>query len=382
MKKFTIILALLLIISGCNLQTIPNKKPIENNTNKQIAKEQQKQTEINKKPQIKELITAFNSRLFPVADVNLKVKDFNTKEALINFISQVSSINVATSYIKDYYVEKTDGLYKEKKKKPILLNIALPYTVKQKSDEEYDIYQDQEVSNGIYHIQVKLSRVNSKWLISNIQVDFEKKGPDISESKDLQSILLLVNKTHSIPANYVPKDLVEVKVPFYFSGKSEKKLLRKEAAEHLEQLFNKALEDNIHLYGASGYRSYKTQDAIFAYNVQRYGSDKEANKVSAHPGQSEHQTGLAIDLTAKSVNFHLIQGFGNTLEGKWLKENAANFGFIIRYPKGKEAITGYTYEPWHVRYVGLEVAKEIAKEGITLEEYFHLENAVQVDKNN
>ena len=95
--------------------------------------------------------------------------------------------------------------------------------------------------------------------------------------------------------------------------------------------------------------------------------------ISALSGRSEHQTGLAMDISSKAMGYKLDQSFGNTLEGKWLSKNSAEFGFIIRYPKGKEAITGYTYEPWHMRYIGKDIAEEITNKGTTLEEYFEIE---------
>lgn len=94
-----------------------------------------------------------------------------------------------------------------------------------------------------------------------------------------------------------------------------------------------------------------------------------ANQTSAKPGESEHQTGLAMDVSSPSVNFQLTQYYGHTREGKWLVENAPKHGFIIRYPEGKEYITGYNYEPWHIRYVGKNAAEFIMNENITLEEY-------------
>jgi zinc D-Ala-D-Ala carboxypeptidase len=183
------------------------------------------------------------------------------------------------------------------------------------------------------------------------------------------SITVLVNKNHPlIPSDYKPQDLVIPNIPFSFSGSSPKKFMRKPAADALEKLFAKANEDNIHLFGVSAYRSYQTQVAIFANNVKQQG-EKTASQVSAHPGQSEHQTGLAIDVSSRSAKLGLEPIFGDTKEGKWLAQHAADFGFIIRYPEGKENITGYTYEPWHIRYVGVETAKAISEKGITLEEY-------------
>ncbi len=184
--------------------------------------------------------------------------------------------------------------------------------------------------------------------------------------------LILVNKSNPISKGYNPPDLIQPKIPFNFSGDSPKKLMRLKAAQAIEKLFAKAKEENITLIAQSGYRSYQTQEAIFTYNQKRYGFE-EANKVSAVAGQSEHQTGLAMDVSDPSLTPDpLVVAFGETKSGKWLAANAAHFGFIIRYPKGKEEITKYQYEPWHIRYVGVEPAKAIMENNLTLEEY--LEN--------
>lgn len=180
--------------------------------------------------------------------------------------------------------------------------------------------------------------------------------------------LKLVNKQNKLPANYVPYDLVVPNVPFPFTEYHPKKLMRRDAAAALEDLFRKAKQDQINLYATSGYRSYQRQEEIFNSNVRKHGFEA-ANQFSARPGESEHQTGLAMDVTSPTVNFQLTQYFGQTREGRWLKENAPQFGFIIRYPKGKEYITGYQYEPWHLRYVGRPSASEVAVRNITLEEF-------------
>jgi LAS superfamily LD-carboxypeptidase LdcB len=112
----------------------------------------------------------------------------------------------------------------------------------------------------------------------------------------------------------------------------------------------------------SGFRSYSTQNTLYNKYVARDGK-AEADRYSARPGHSEHQTGLAFDLNS------LDQSFENTKEGKWLAENCWKYGFIIRYPKGKESVTGYMFEPWHVRYLGKEVAKKVYESGKCLEEY-------------
>jgi len=191
-----------------------------------------------------------------------------------------------------------------------------------------------------------------------------------------ESITVLVNKQSSLPKGYAPTDLVYPNVPFTFKEKIEKRMMRKEAAAALEQLFEGAKKDGISLAGVSAYRSNATQRSLFNSYVQRDGEEK-ARKYSAYPGQSEHETGLAIDVSGSDGKCAAQDCFGGTKEAVWLEKHVAEYGFIIRYPKGKDAITGYQYEPWHLRYVGVQWAKEMYAKGETLEEYM---NAVPVNK--
>jgi len=188
--------------------------------------------------------------------------------------------------------------------------------------------------------------------------------------------MVLVNKQFALPEKYEPSDLVYPDVPFTFKEKIEKRKMRKEAAAALEKLFAGAKKDGISLAGVSAYRSNATQKSIFNNYVKNDGEEK-AKTYSAVPGHSEHETGLAIDVSGSDGKCAAQDCFGGTKEAEWLAKHSAEYGFIIRYLKGKESITGYQYEPWHIRYVGTQAAKEIASKGITLEEYL---NAVPVTK--
>ncbi|MEF3309951.1 M15 family metallopeptidase [Paenibacillus sp. GYB004] len=192
-------------------------------------------------------------------------------------------------------------------------------------------------------------------------------------------VAVLVNKTYRLPDNYKPTDLVEPDIPFIFKEKSDKRLMRKEAAGALEKLVAAAKKDSISLAGVSGFRTQATQKTLFDNYVKKDG-EEAARKYSAVPGHSEHQTGLAMDISGSDGKCAASDCFADTKEAKWLAKNAAEHGFIIRYPKGKESITGYQYEPWHLRYVGTKIAKDIADKGITLEEYMQSANAVQAAK--
>lgn len=181
---------------------------------------------------------------------------------------------------------------------------------------------------------------------------------------------VLVNKQRNLPSTYIPEDLVTLNdVPTVLEN-PEVNQLRSAAYEALKELFKAAKEEaGYELFARSGYRSYNTQTSLYSSYVDNYGQEA-ADKYSAKPGQSEHQTGLAIDITCEALNYRLDDTFADTDEGKWVSENAHRFGYIIRYPKGKEDITGYLYEPWHIRYLGTELAEEVFESGLTLEEFF------------
>ncbi|WP_194189770.1 M15 family metallopeptidase [Clostridium chrysemydis] len=178
----------------------------------------------------------------------------------------------------------------------------------------------------------------------------------------IKNDIILINDSSEIGENY-KSDLVEAEIEFVNEADKEERLVSKQIKKPLQELINRAKEDGILLLGTSGYRSYNTQKYIYKREVMIKGK-RDAKKYVAEPGQSEHQTGLCIDLTNPSRLF-----IGGTKEADWLKDNCYKYGFIVRYKKGKEKITKKNYEPWHIRYVGKKVAKEIYEKGICLEEY-------------
>lgn len=184
------------------------------------------------------------------------------------------------------------------------------------------------------------------------------------------NILSLTNKEFYLPADYAPNDLVRPNVAFSFGDEDvEKSYLRSEAAAALEKMFAAAKEEGVILYAVSGYRSYDRQKAVLAAEINRVGKEK-AEQAVAIPGTSEHQSGLAMDISSESEGYLLTENFELQAEGIWLRENAHRFGFILRYPKEKEDITEYQYEPWHFRYVGEDAAKIMYENDWTLEEFF------------
>jgi D-alanyl-D-alanine carboxypeptidase len=177
----------------------------------------------------------------------------------------------------------------------------------------------------------------------------------------------MINKERRLPDMYRPTDLVIPNVRFSFNGDQDKKKMRKEAAHALEQLFQAAEETNIQLFAVSAFRSYERQKVLHAMYQRKEGEAVTAVS-SAMPGTSEHQTGLSVDISSESAKFQLEPIFGRTKEGIWLARHAHEFGFIIRYPENKTHITGYMYEPWHIRYVGNPHARFLYEKQLTLEE--------------
>ena len=179
------------------------------------------------------------------------------------------------------------------------------------------------------------------------------------------ALLEPVSKTQGLPADYVPPDLTELAgVPATRPGLR----VRSAAYAPLKRMLADSQAAGLAIMVLSSYRSYDEQAAIFAEYARRT-SEEQANRFSARPGQSEHQLGTTVDLTSPNVSYDLVEVFEQTPEGRWLRENAFRYGFVMSYPREKEAITGYAYEPWHFRYVGEFAAGEVQRRGITLQEY-------------
>lgn len=168
---------------------------------------------------------------------------------------------------------------------------------------------------------------------------------EVIDGKTYVDGVLIANKTYSLPEDYNPGGLLP------------------ECKEAFALMQRAAAAKGLNIYISSGFRSYASQKSIYNRYVGRDGRAL-ADTYSARPGHSEHQTGLAVDLNT------ITQSFGRTKEGRWVAEHCHEYGFIIRYPEGKSHITGYCFEPWHLRYVGIDAATEIARSGLCLEEYY------------
>lgn len=203
--------------------------------------------------------------------------------------------------------------------------------------------------NGTYYIRIRSyknageEKIYSIW--STIKT-VETKKVVVKDGVTYIDGIIIANKTYSLPEDYG-------------SG------LDDEALEAFYTMASDAADEGIYLNIVSGFRSYWLQDTIYSNFCAERGVE-EADKVSARPGHSEHQTGLAMDINSTWFTF------ADTAEGKWLASNCYKYGFVIRYPEGKEDITGYSYEAWHIRYLGIELSRELYESGLTLEEYLSI----------
>ncbi len=203
-----------------------------------------------------------------------------------------------------------------------------------------------------------------------VQPSFNKQQYSLT---DPTSIWVIINKHYPLPTTYEPTVMVP-NVRLLAASSQEQSHISKVAEPAVEEMFAAAKAENITLVFGSGYRSAALQRQVYNSYVNTDGQAK-ADTYSARPGYSEHQTGLALDVSGASGTCYLEICWETTPEGKWIAANAYKYGFVIRYQNGKTAITGYQYEPWHIRYVGKELAAEINKTGQTLEEFFGLEAA-------
>ena len=204
---------------------------------------------------------------------------------------------------------------------------------------------------GVGNCTVTVRSVDNPDVVVNVSVTVTPYIPPIEPEITYINGILIANKTYPLPSTYNPGvDPI--------------------ANAALQEMFNAAAAEGFNLFVKSGFRSYSTQKSLYNSYVRRDGA-AAADRYSARPGYSEHQTGLAFDINKATSSF------AGTPEAKWLADNCYKYGFIIRYPEGKEAITGYIYEPWHIRYLGIETATEVYNSGLCLEEFLGITSSYQ-----
>ena len=259
-------------------------------------------------------------------------------------ITTDKNLDQATAFVKKDYDAKRISEF-----------LKLPYYHKELT-ERYIAYDD-----GKRAVQDIVTKVN-------IGLD-QPYFTNVDIIGDTDDVALLVNKYHRLPDDYEPKNLVKTPnacvIGEDFSCQSEPQYLRKEVANAFSELVKAGKEKQINIKAIASYRSFAYQKNLYDYYEQSQGKEY-ADKYYARPGQSEHNSALAVDVTINNENFNEIE---NSEHYDWLLKHIADYGFIMRYPEDKVDVTGYQYESWHLRYVGKDIAKEIVKQGLTLDEY-------------
>lgn len=228
--------------------------------------------------------------------------------------------------------------------------------------EKFPFYHKEKEER--YQTYQKKNKILS-WKEVIIQVNIGLDQPyytNVSESKNLNTNKVLVNKYFYLNEEYIPENLVALDTTYSKGGI----YLVEEASLAFKKLVDDAKKEGITIRAISAYRSYSYQENLYNRYVTKEGVT-QADTYSARPGFSEHQTGLCVDVDDRKKNF---TDFEDTQSFKWMQKNAANYGFILRFPKEKENITGYSYEAWHYRYVGVEDAIRIKEKNITFDEYY------------
>ncbi len=275
----------------------------------------------------------------------LKEEEYHS-ENLFSYIDYISQIDADYS-LKDvvYFVNR---------------KISYPYSQKLVDV----IHQD-------YFILSRLDRYmhyhsdDAKEIVTNVNSDLDYEFyTNIQKTDTSKDTLLIVNKYYQLEKDYHYGDLVVM--DSQYDNKSGSRL-SSVAYEAFKKLVDDAEKEGYHIRNNSAYRSYATQNSLYQ-NYKNANGLEWADKWSARPGHSEHQTGLALDVGEKEHTN--LNDFVNSKEFIWMKDHAHLYGFILRYPEGKEYLTGYGYEPWHYRYVGIEVATYIYEHQITFEEYY------------
>lgn len=268
---------------------------------------------------------------------------------------KLKQIGYNETEIKDITKLKDDQIKAILKKKYNRLNIKFihqKYFITNNLDRYIKYYNN--------HKDDKISHIVS---IVNVCADEDYYDKDTVKKTDIsKKELMLVNKFNYLDENYAPDDIVKVSMQFAY-GDNE---IKKEVYEKFRSMYNDAKKEGLYLIITSSYRDYNFQKELWDSYANQKG-DEWADSVSARAGYSEHQTGYTLDIVTYNAN---MSSFEKTDEFKWLQDNAYKYGFILRYPKDKEDITGYSYESWHYRYVGKDVATKIKKLGITFDEYY------------
>ena len=291
------------------------------------------------------------------------------------YSSDNSSVEDVVSYVDEFYSNYHTQLkelgYDLETQRSLMKQLSLDdfsvladNQLEWKQVEPYLTINGRIIEDLPQYIQSDLEPVEVVMNISYSMIDSRNSSDRTYFLEDPSNTALLIKKGFSISKDYVPEDLVEVNIPTATTNNQ----MRSDAAKALENMYEDAKKEGLILAVNSAYRSYEEQQKIYDEYFRIYDEVTAASLVAV-PGTSEHQLGLSVDLTSQSVIDGKFGVFGSTPEYQWVIKNAYKYGFILRYPSDKIDITGIANEPWHYRYVGVELATKLYEEGLTLEEY-------------
>ncbi len=304
----------------------------ENKTMNQVVKEQ----EFDKKRIDKYAKITYTNQEHLAKNINLLLdKGYNTAE--ISLIIAHSTTSTTDEFIKKDYIENISNYLKFDYSKTKYIDRYLAY--------------------------YKLTRESYDNVVTYVNIGLDKEYYKDTKIKDKYSIDMLVNKYNGLSENFEPKNLTKIPSE-YCLDKTEEEFLTKEALNAYVEMKEAATAEGYSILINSAYRSYKDQNEVYQTYYNLYG-ENYVKKYAAKPGYSEHQTGLSFDVASAHSNI-----FENSKEFNWMKENAYKYGFVLRFPKTKEEVTGFKYEPWHYRYVGKDIAKYMYENNLTFDEYY------------
>ena len=302
-------------------------------------------------------------------------------ELLKNKYEDREDVIAFTDHVYDsYYQTLTDSGYSLSSIRKIMQTASLDdFSVLENNHYTWeDIAPYMKVNGAVIqdipaYIESKLDPEDAVMQISYKSIDSSKAGTSDRKYAILEpdALDVLVKNGFYLPASYEPDDLCKISIPV--SSENETYLLRKEAADALQQMYEDAKKEGLEIAVVSAYRSYEDQKEIYDYYFSKY-DELTASRLVSIPGCSEHQLGLSVDLTSKDIIGDEDSFFVDTPEYRWVIKHAHEYGFILRYPKEKEAVTQISYEPWHFRYVGREAAAYLYENQLTLEEFYQLMN--------
>ena len=287
---------------------------------------------------------------------------------IIVFLLCFLLIKGITTIYKFITTPKPEKEIKEEKKKEEKKDKDLDSEYKKLDyiNKQIDYFREENLQRYLKYKESN-SKLDNKQIVIDVNIGLDYPYyENAKESKHLNKDYILVNKYNYLTKDYVPNNLETISTTYARSGMK----LVKDAKEAYEEMAKDAKKEGYTLIAMSSYRSYTYQVDLYNRYVKKDGK-KAADTYSGRPGYSEHQTGLAIDVYNGAYDY---TNFGKTKEFLWMQKNAHKYGFILRFPEGKEKETGYQYESWHYRYVGKKIAKEIYENDITLEEYHATHN--------